>query len=244
MDDPLLQEAHTPGERLQALAAWGVDLSLTRRMLRRTPAERVAGVLETADRFAEGRTRHVLPRLLRRPRHPEPPRLLFRRLVETAVDWVLVGRLAEISQGAPLLADQVEVCFHLDAENVARLTAAVAPLRPRLREGARHERSARFFAQHGGRLLREQNTLALDTEAARLLLQHELPGVGAYPTVRAGAIPLDLYGCRVLVLTLPALIARRQARGETEDELFLPQLEAAALLAARVPDAAIPVSER
>ena len=230
MDDPLQPPTHTPAERLQALAAWGVDLSLTAWMLRRTPAERVAGVLETADRFAEGRTRHLVPRWLRRPRHPQPPRLLFHRLGETQVDWVLVGRLAEIAQGAPLLANQVEVCFCPDAENVARLAAALAPLRPRLQNGTHALRSPRFFTQHGERLLLERATLALDTEAARVVLQQSLPGVGAYPSIKQASVPLDLYGCRMLVLTLPALLARRQARGLGEDELFLPQLEAAWLL--------------
>lgn len=242
MDDPLLIPTHTREERLQALAAWGVDLSLTRRLLRRTPAERVAGVLESADRFAEGRRRHLLPSALRRHLHPQSPRLLFEQLLAAEVDWVLVGRLAEIAQGAPLLADQVEVCFRPDPENVARLSAALAPLRPRLREGPRRERSARFFAGHSEYLLLERPTLALETEAARLLLEPHLSGVGTYPAVKSAAIPLDLYGCRMLVLRLPALIARRQARGLTEDELFVPQLEAALLLAATAPAQATPAS--
>lgn len=244
MDDPQLAPAHTPEARLQSLAAWGVDLSLTTWMLRLSPTERLAGTLESADRFAEGRLRHLLPHWLRHPLHPHPPRLLFQRLVEAEVDWVLVGRLAEIAQGAPLVADHMEICFRPDAENVARLTTALAPLRPHLREGTRRERSPRFFPQQGERLLLEQPTLALDTEAARLLLEPHLPGVGAYPAVKHAAIPMDLFDCRVQVLSLPALIARRQARGITEDTLFVPQLEAALLLAATVPAQATPASGR
>jgi hypothetical protein len=242
MDDPLQQPTRTPAERLQALAAWGVDLSLTRRMLELTPAERVAGTLETADRFAEGRTRHLVPSFLRRPRHPQPSRLLFQQLIAAEVDWVLVGRLAEIAQGAPLLADQVELCYRPDAANVARLLAALAPLRPRLQVGTRRERAPRCFARHGEHLLRDQATLALDTEAARLVLQQALPGVGAYPMIKQASVPLDLFGSRVLVLPLPLLLARRQARGLTEDELFVPQLEAAWLLAATESAPATPAS--
>lgn len=232
MDDSHLQSAHTPEERLQALAAWGVDLSLTVRMLQRTPAERVAGVLETSDGFVQ---RSIFERLLCPPKHPQPPRLLFQRLMEAEVDWVLIGRLAEIAQGAPLLADHMEACFRPDTQNVVRLMTALSALRPHLRDGTRHERSPRFFAQHGTRLLLEQTTLALDTESACFLLQQHLPGVGAYPTVKQAAIPLDLYGYQMLVLSLSALMARRQARGLTEDEVFLPQLEAAYLLTTNPP---------
>lgn len=244
MNRPLLQSAHTLQERLQALAAWGVDLTLTARMLEQTPAERVAGTLETADRFAEGRTRHFWPHWLRRTRHPRPPRLLFQRLVEAQVDWVLVGRLAEIAQGAPLLADHMEACFRPDPENVTRLAAALLPLRPRVLDGTRQERSPRFFAQHAEHLLLERPSLVLETEAARLLLQQSLSGVGAYPTVKQAAVSLDLYGCRMLVLSLPALIARRQARGLTEDELFVPQLEAAWLLTTMMSAPATPAAGR
>jgi hypothetical protein len=220
--------ADTPEARLAALAAWGVDLSLTERMLRRTPAERVSGILEAADGFVQ---RPLLVHLLHPVLHPQSPRLLFQRLKDAAVDCVLVGRLAEIAQGAPLLADHAELCFRPDAENVARLAAALAPLRPRLIAGTRRERSRRFFARHAARLLLEHTPLSLDTDATRLRLASHLPGVGDYQAVKQASLPLDLYSCRMLVLALPALIARRAARGLPEDETFLPQLEAAQLLA-------------
>lgn len=240
MNDPLLQPASTPEERLQALSAWGVDLSLTRRMLRRTPAERVAGVLEAADGFVQ---RAFLARLVRPALHSVPPSRLFQRLLEAEVDCVLTEHLAEIAQGAPLLTDHAELCFRPDAENVARLVAALRPLRPRLRAGTRRERSLRFFAQHGARLLLEQTPLELDTQACRLCLASALPGVGAYPAIKQATILLDLFGCRMRVLTLPALIARRKARGNLSDETFLPQLEAALLLATAEASAA-PASPR
>lgn len=227
MDDPLQHPAHTPEERLQALAAWGVDLSLTRLLLRRPPAERVAGILEAADGFLQ---RRVFQRLLRPTLHPAPPCLLFQRLLEAHVDWVLVGRLAEIAQGAPLLADHAELCFAPTAENAARLVGALLPLRPHLQEGPRRQRSPRFFAEEGTRLLLDHSALELDTRATRLRLASALPGVGSYDAIKQAAHPFDLYGCRMLVLSLPALIARRTVRGEPSDATFLPQLEAAFLL--------------
>jgi hypothetical protein len=235
MNDPLMHSASTPEDRLQAIAAWGVDLSLTKRMLRRTPAERVAGVLEAADGFVQ---RSWLSRLVRPALHPVPPSQLFQRLIEAEVDFVLTEHLAEIAQGAPLLTDHAELCFRPDAENAARLARALLPLYPRLRTGIRRERSLRFFAQHGARLLLELAPLELDTQACRLCLASALPGVGAYPAIKQAATPLDLYGCQMCVLTLPALIARRQARGNLSDETFLPQLEAALLLATASAEAA------
>jgi len=228
MNDPLAQPASTPEERLQALAAWGVDLKQVAWMLHRTPETRVAGVLEAADGFVQ---RSWLSRLVRPALHPVPPRLLFQRLIGAEVDWVLAGALAEIAQGAPILTDHAELCFRPEAENVARLVEALRPLRPRLQAGTRRERSPRFFARHGARLLLEQAQLSLDTQACHLRLASALPGVGDYTAIKRAAILLDLYGCRMLVLTLPALIARRKLRGGPSDETFLPQLEAVSVLA-------------
>lgn len=228
MNDPVRPPASTPEERLQALSAWGVDLKQVAWMLRRTPEARVAGVLEAADGFVQ---RAWLSRLVRPSLHPAPPSLLFQRLIQAEVDWVMVGSLAEIAQGAPLLTDHAELCFAPQPENVARLVAALLPLCPRLEFGTRRERTPRFFAQHGAQLLLERAQLPLDTQACRLHLASSLPGVGAYPAIKQATIPLDLYGCRMRVLALPALIAWRQARGELSDETFLPQVEAASLLA-------------
>ncbi len=244
MSNQLRSPTQMTEDRLQALAQWGVDLSLTRRMLALPPAERVAGTLETADRFAEGRRRHLLPRLLRRSRHPLPPHRLFQSLVASEADWVLVGRLAEIAGGAPLVADQVEICFRPDEQNAARLAAALLPLHPRKRAGTRLERTPHTFVHQSTRLLLEEAPLTLETEAAQIVLQHQLPGVGDFSVILAAARPLELYGCRMEVLTLPALLARRQARGLAEDDLFIPQLEAAWLLSTKAAAPAVPASGR
>lgn len=227
MNDPQFASASTTEERLQALAAWGVDLKQVAWMLRRPPETRVAGVLEAADGFVQ---RSWLARLARRNLHPVPPSLLFQRLIQAKVDWVLTGALAEIAQGAPILTDHAELCFAPSAENAARLVEALRLLSPRLEAGTRRERSPRFFARHGARLLLEQAQLSLDTQACHLRLASALPGVGDYAAIKQAAIPLDLYGCRMLVLALPALIARRTLRGGPSDETFLPQLEAVQVL--------------
>jgi len=232
--------AHTPAERLAELAAWGVDLSLVRRQLALPPADRVSGLLEAADGLVQ---RSWWKRLWHPTLHPQPPRRLFEQL-RGACEWVLVGRLAESAHGAPFLAHQVEVCFLPTADNVARLVAALAPLRPHLLAGTRRERSPHWFTTEGERLLLAQPALVLETEAALVCLQSELVGVGAYPAVRAASTPLDLYGGAVLVLTLPAELAWRQARSESVDEVAIPQLEAALLLSATAPAPAVPAGER
>ena len=77
------------------------------------------------------------------------------------------------------------------------------------------------------RTLQESPILTLQTDAGPLDLMNAVPGVGSYAEVRAACVALDLYGVRVLILDLPALIASKRAAGRAKDLLALPQIEAA-----------------
>ena len=77
------------------------------------------------------------------------------------------------------------------------------------------------------RTLQASPILTLQTDAGPLDLMSAVPGVGSFAEVRAASVVLDLYGVHLLILDIPALIARKRAAGRAKDLLALPQIEAA-----------------
>jgi hypothetical protein len=157
------------------------------------------------------------------------PERVVRQLGQEEVDVVLIGGLAAVAQGVSnVITNDMDFCYDPTPANVARLVRALAPLHPRLRVARlTNEEAGALPFRWDERTLRDSSILTLQTNAGPLDLMSAVPGVGSYAEVRAASIALDLYGVRILILDLPALIATKRAAGRAKDLLALPQIEAA-----------------
>ena len=61
------------------------------------------------------------------------PEAVIRLLGRHRVRWVLIGGLAAITHGAPLVTQDVDICYARDEENLERLAAALRDVRAALR---------------------------------------------------------------------------------------------------------------
>jgi hypothetical protein len=157
------------------------------------------------------------------------PERVVRLLGQEGVDAVLIGGLAAVAQGVSnVITNDMDFCYDPTPTNLSRLVRALAPLHPRLRVARLTDEEARMLPFcWDERTLRASPILTLQTDAGPLDLMNAVPGVGSYAEVRAASVALDLYGVRVLILDLPALIASKRAAGRAKDLLALPQIEAA-----------------
>jgi hypothetical protein len=150
-------------------------------------------------------------------------KLLLERLLDAEIEFVIVGGFAGVLHGSTLVTRDLDVCTLLTDINVEKLRAIMADLAP-------VHRSA------GGRLSFlttpdpgvPVKNLYLETKAGAIDLLTSITGVGDFGHVRAGAVDVELFGRRCLVMSLPDLIAAKRAMGREKDLLAVQELEAIA----------------
>lgn len=133
-------------------------------------------------------------------------------------EFVVVGGVAAILQGAPISTLDTDVVYRRTPESIDRLVAALRELEAIYRDpaGRRIEPDSARFAQGGQHLLstRLGPLDVLATEGAGLTYEDLAPRANTF----------ELEGMRLLVLGLPALIETKEQAGRDKDRLVLPIL--------------------
>lgn len=148
---------------------------------------------------------------------------LLERLADADIEFVIVGGFAAVLHGSTLVTRDLDVCTVLTDVAVAKLRKILANLTPVHRVG-------------GGRLSFltnpdpgiELKNLYLETDAGAIDFLTSITGVGNFQRVRAGAVEVELFGRRCLVMSLADLIAAKRAMGRDKDQLAAQELEAIA----------------
>lgn len=141
-------------------------------------------------------------------------------LVENQVEFVIIGGVALVLHGSPRITQDLDICYARHPENLHRLAAALRPFRPMLR-GA--PPGLPFVLD--ARTLDSGLNFTLTTEPGDIDILGEVSGVGGYDRVAADAVPMDVYGHRVLVMSLSALERAKRAAGRLKDLVDLEEIE-------------------
>lgn len=139
---------------------------------------------------------------------------LFGALAGSGVRYVLVGGVAATLHGSARLTQDVDIVYARDAENLARLARALAPLQPYLR-GAPADRA-----------LAAGLNFTRSTTVGDIDLLGEIAGVGNYDSVISHTIEVELFGTRCRCIDLPALIEAKVAAGRPKDLETIAELRA------------------
>jgi hypothetical protein len=135
------------------------------------------------------------------------------------VQAVLVGGMAAVLHGAAHVTGDLDFVYARSRDNLARLAAALAPMRPRLRDAPLDLPFVLDVAT-----LRLGDTFTLTTTMGDVDLFGSIPGVGDYEAACAQAEEIELFGCPVLILSLDGLIRSKEAIGRDKDKRVLPEL--------------------
>ena len=147
----------------------------------------------------------------------------FRRILELfeahGVEYVVVGGVAAVLQGAPVTTFDIDTLVRIEAANADRLVAALTALEARYRE----QRSATLRPSRedilaGGHLLLMTNSGPLDVLG--FIGNHR-----RYEDLAAAADVLDIGGLSVRVLGLEDLIKEKRALARDKDQAMLRMLE-------------------
>lgn len=146
---------------------------------------------------------------------------LVRRLTSHGVEFVVVGGLSAVLHGAPIVTQDIDLCYRRSRENVKRLVAALAPLQPRLRD---FPPDLPFVFDERTIMLGSNFTFQIGPEMVDLLC--EMDGIGGFEQAAVDAESLQVGVVIVRVLSLEKLIRTKQAAGRPKDYMMIPHLEA------------------
>ncbi len=144
---------------------------------------------------------------------------IVKRLADGNVEYVIVGGVSAILQGAAVNTLDLDLCYRRTPVNIARLVSALAPLSPRAR--GLPEGLPFVFDE---RTIQLGSNFTLDIGEEDLDLLGEMSAIGGYEEIIGTADDMSVNGISVKVLSLEQLIATKEAAGRAKDLLVLPSL--------------------
>ena len=146
---------------------------------------------------------------------------LIGTLVESDVEFIVVGGLAATVHGSARLTQDVDVVYARSDENIGRMVSALVPFEPYLRgapPGLPFDWSAAT--------VRRGFNFTLVTSIGDVDVLGEIAGGGFYDALVEHTIVVDLFGHKCRCLDLPTLIATKRAAGRPRDLEAIAELEA------------------
>jgi hypothetical protein len=137
------------------------------------------------------------------------------------VRYVLIGGLAAVTRGAPLVTQDVDLCHAIGTENLTRLAAALREVNAELR-GADPDLPFVLDA----RTLARGDAFTFTTNIGAIDILATPAGTSGYDDLARSADIFEMFGQRVLVATIDDLIRMKRASGRTKDLLAVEELGA------------------
>lgn len=145
---------------------------------------------------------------------------IVKRLAAEGVEYVIVGGVSAVLQGATITTRDLDICYRRTPANTARLARALAPLHPRARG---FPPDLPFIFDETTILNGCNFTLTIGDEDIDLL--GEMSAIGNYDRIIDAAEEFDIDGIRVKLLSLEHLIATKTAANRPKDLAVLPELK-------------------
>lgn len=157
---------------------------------------------------------------------------LLRVLDRHAVEYVVVGALAAVIHGAPVMTQDLDLMPEPSRANGERLAAALAELRAvpfddpeRIDPRTGHVPEAPDFAYSADALARH-DTWHLTTDAGLVDITASLSGIaGGYRLIAGNSERRQVFGVAVAVASLEDVIGSKRAADRPKDRAALPALE-------------------
>jgi hypothetical protein len=207
----------------QVYSESGVDLTLLRENLKRSPSERLRRnakgirLIRALDDAREGGRGDMAKG------NQVSEELDFETLVHQlrakSVQFVLVGGLAMRLQGSAHITDDCDICYARTPANIAAVASVFDSLHPYLR-GAPPGLHFKLDAA----TIRAGLNFTLTTDLGDVDLLGEISGIGGYDQALAQSEEKEVLGLPVRVLTIDGLIAAKKAAARNKDQTHLLEL--------------------
>lgn len=155
---------------------------------------------------------------------PFDPLLALRTFNEHGVRYVVIGGYASTILGAPIITNDLDVCYERTAENMERLAEALGQLGASLRVAGVDEELPFVL---DGRTLAAGDSFTFRTDIGNIDVLATPSGTGGFRDLDVDATAYDLGdGLTVCVASLDDLIRMKEAAHRLKDEAHLHVLAA------------------
>lgn len=151
---------------------------------------------------------------------PEDLTGLLTHLIESEVEFVLVGGFAALAHGCSTVTRDVDIAISMDESNLRLLHRSLAAFHPRFR-GIHPERKFVESDIHGGGL----KNLYLETDIGGLDCLGEVKGIGNYSACLEASVEWEFEGRKLRLLSRDALITSKHAMGRPHDLQTIRELQ-------------------
>ncbi len=146
---------------------------------------------------------------------------LLERLREHGVEFVVIGGIAGIAHGSPMLTRDLDICYARTPENYEALAAALRSLHATLR-GAPADLPFKLDAL----TIKMGDCFTFSTDLGPLDCLGTPSGAGGYSELLANAVDVQLRGVPFKVCGLDDLMKMKRAAGRAKDLVALENLGA------------------
>ena len=152
------------------------------------------------------------------------PLRALRTFNEHRVRYVLIGGYASSVLGAPIVTNDLDVCYERSSDNMDRLAAALLELQATLRVAGVDEELPFIL---DGRTIAAGDSFTFNSEAGPIDVLGTPSGTGGFRDLDADATTYDLgEGLLVRVVSLDDLIRMKEAASRPKDQAHLHVLAA------------------
>ena len=146
-------------------------------------------------------------------------RTLLRNLLDEGAEFVVIGGRAEQLMGGSRNTDDSDFCYRRDRENLKRIVAALAALKPRPRDFP-----ADLPFTFDTRTLEFGTAFTFETTVGKVDLLGEVEPIGGYEEVVANSETYEVDGRPVRTISLADLIRVKEHIRRSKDQASLDQL--------------------
>ncbi len=149
------------------------------------------------------------------------PEAVVRLLGRHGVRYVLIGGIAAVTHGSPLITQDIDLCYARDDDNLARLAAALVEVRATLRDA-----DPGLPFRLDATTIKRGDSFTFATDLGPIDILATPAGTSGYDDLSRTADAYELFGQRVLVASIDDLIRMKRAAGRTKDLLAVEELSA------------------
>lgn len=144
---------------------------------------------------------------------------LLKGLSEAGLEFIVVGGLAAVAQGAPITTFDLDIVHHQTEENIKKLTVFLKSI------NAFQRRPDDKIIEPTEKDIKARGHILLNTRYGPLDILAYIEKGRGFKELLTDAIEIDLYGYKVYVLSLHALIELKRDSNNSRDRHRLPVLE-------------------
>lgn len=146
---------------------------------------------------------------------------LLKRLLESKIEFVLIGGFAAVLHGSSQVTQDVDICAAITESNLEKLRKALKDLDPKHRMNPNFQPSLMDYPAKGQKI----ENYYLRTKSGTLDIIQEVRPIGSFERIWEKAITISLFGLPCKVISIDDLIEVKRSMTRPKDLATLKELE-------------------